>query len=77
MELRDLARAPRKAQLLVFDAGSLQPELNRMAARLGFGQRVGFEGFCPKVARWMQVADGFVLSSRHEDSPMVSFEAGA
>jgi glycosyltransferase involved in cell wall biosynthesis len=75
--LRALARAPQPAHLLVLGAGPLEAELNKMAARLGLGQRVRFAGFCPNVARWMQAADGFVLSSRYEGLPMVLLEAGA
>ncbi len=48
-----------------------------LAARLGLSQRVRFAGFEPNVARWMQAADGFVLSSRYEGLPMVLLEAGA
>jgi glycosyltransferase involved in cell wall biosynthesis len=48
-----------------------------MAEGLGLGPRVRFAGFCPNVARWMQAADGFVLSSRYEGLPMVLLEAGA
>jgi glycosyltransferase involved in cell wall biosynthesis len=79
--LHALARAPLAAkltaQLLVLGAGALEAELNNMAAGLGLGQRVRFAGFCPNVTRWMQAADGFVLSSRYEGLPMVLLEAGA
>ena len=49
----------------------------QLAARLGLERRVRFLGFEPKVQRWMQAADGFVLSSRYEGLPMVLLEAGA
>jgi glycosyltransferase involved in cell wall biosynthesis len=79
--LHALARATQTAQstaqLLVLGAGPLEAELNIMAAGLGLGQRVRFAGFYPNVARWMQAADGFVLSSRYEGLPMVLLEAGA
>jgi glycosyltransferase involved in cell wall biosynthesis len=48
-----------------------------LAAQLGLKGRVGFLGFEPDVAHWMQAADGFVLSSRYEGLPMVLLEAGA
>lgn len=75
--LQAMARAPQKAQLLVLGTGSLQAELLRLAARLGLERRVRFLGFEPNVNRWMQAADGFVLSSRYEGLPMVLLEAGA
>jgi glycosyltransferase involved in cell wall biosynthesis len=75
--LHALARAPKTARLLVLGAGPLEAELNNMAAELDLGQRVRFAGFYPNVARWMQAADGFVLSSRYEGLPMVLLEAGA
>lgn len=75
--LRAFARAPRAARLLVLGAGPLEPELIALAAQLGLEQRVRFTGFEPNVERWMQAADGFVLSSRYEGLPMVLLEAGA
>jgi glycosyltransferase involved in cell wall biosynthesis len=63
--------------LLVFGAGPLKAELIQLAAQLGLGQRVCFAGFDPNVTRWMQAADGYVLSSRYEGLPMVLLEAGA
>jgi glycosyltransferase involved in cell wall biosynthesis len=79
--LNAFARAPQTAklaaQLLVLGTGPLEAELNSMAAGLGLGQRVCFAGFHANVTRWMQAADGFVLSSRYEGLPMVLLEAGA
>jgi len=75
--LHAFARAPQPAQLLVLGTGPLEAELKQMADGLGLGRRVHFAGFCPRVRRWMQAADGFVLSSRYEGLPMVLLEAGA
>jgi glycosyltransferase involved in cell wall biosynthesis len=75
--LNALARAPQTARLLVLGAGPLKAELSQLAARLGLRQRVCFAGFDPNVTRWMQAADGYVLSSRYEGLPMVLLEAGA
>lgn len=75
--LKALARAPETARLLVLGAGSLQMELVGLATKLGLERRVCFLGFESNVRRWMQAADGFVLSSRHEGLPMVLLEAGA
>ncbi len=75
--LKALARAPETARLLIAGAGPLLTELVQLAARLGLERRVRFLGFEPNVQRWMQAADGFVLSSRYEGLPMVLLEAGA
>ncbi|MGA3130160.1 MAG: glycosyltransferase [Terracidiphilus sp.] len=75
--LNAFARAPKPAQLLVLGTGPLETQLRQMAEGLGLSGRVRFAGFCPNVARWMQAADGFVLSSRYEGLPMVLLEAGA
>ncbi len=75
--LNALAGAHETARLLIAGVGPLQAELVQLAARLGLEQRVRFLGFDPNVQRWMQAADGFVLSSRYEGLPMVLLEAGA
>ena len=75
--LKALACASETARLLIAGAGPLQTELVQLAARLGLERRVRFLGFVPNVQRWMQAADGFVLSSRYEGLPMVLLEAGA
>jgi glycosyltransferase involved in cell wall biosynthesis len=69
--------APATARLLIAGTGPGEAELVQLAMRLGLGQRVRFLGFQPNVRRWMQAADGFVLSSRYEGLPMVLLEAGA
>jgi len=75
--LKALAYAPEKARLLVLGAGPLEMELSALARKLGLERRVCLLGFEPNVQRWMQAADGFVLSSRYEGLPMVLLEAGA
>ncbi len=75
--LAAMAGGPQTAQLVVLGEGPLRAELGRLAARLGLERRVRFAGFEPDVARWMQAADGFVLTSRYEGLPMVLLEAGA
>lgn len=72
-----ITRTSQRARLLVLGAGPRESELMELADRLGLKQRVRFAGFEPDVARWMQAADGFVLSSRYEGLPMVLLEAGA
>lgn len=75
--LQALAGQPGTARLLVLGAGPLKTDLVQLAARLGIERRVRFQGFEPNVKRWIQAADGFVLSSRYEGLPMVMLEAGA
>jgi glycosyltransferase involved in cell wall biosynthesis len=75
--LNAFARVPETARLLIAGAGPLLAELTPLAARLGLEHRVRFLGFEPHVKRWMQAADGFVLTSRYEGLPMVLIEAGA
>ncbi len=75
--LKALACAPQTARLLIAGAGPLLTELVQLVARLGLERRVRFLGFELNVQRWMQAADGFVLSSRYEGLPTVLLEAGA
>ena len=75
--LRAMARAPENARLLILGTGPQEAELVKLAEQLGLKRRVQFLGFEPKVERWMQAVDGFVLSSRYEGLPMVLLEAGA
>ena len=75
--LRALAAVPANGAAAGSGVGPLESELRQLAARLGLEQRVRFLGFEPNVERWMQAADGFVLSSRYEGLPMVLLEAGA
>ena len=75
--LNAFAGVPQAGRLLIAGAGPLQSELVELAARLGLDGRVRFLGFDPQVKRWMQAADGFVLTSRYEGLPMVLLEAGA
>jgi len=75
--LKALARTPKGSRLLVLGAGPLGAELQQVAERLGVKGQVRFAGFDPDVRRWMQAADGFVLTSLYEGLPMVLLEAGA
>jgi glycosyltransferase involved in cell wall biosynthesis len=75
--LNAFAHVPSPSHLLVLGTGPLAAELKQLATRLGLSERVEFAGFEPQVKRWMQAADGFVLSSRREGLPMVLLEAGA
>jgi glycosyltransferase involved in cell wall biosynthesis len=75
--LQAMTTVPEPARLLIAGSGPLESELHRLSARLGLERRVRFIGFEPDVKRWMQAADGFVLSSRWEGLPMALLEAAA
>lgn len=64
-------------QLVIAGSGPLEGELLRLSTLLGLERRVRFMGFDRNVLKWMQTADGFVLSSRLEGLPMGLLEAGA
>jgi glycosyltransferase involved in cell wall biosynthesis len=75
--LQAVAGLPESARLFIAGSGPLRAELLRLSARLGLRRRVRFLPFEPDIKRWMQAADGFVLSSRWEGLPMGLLEAGA
>jgi glycosyltransferase involved in cell wall biosynthesis len=72
-----MAQLPQQARLMIAGSGPLEGELHRMSAHLGLENRVRFLGFEADLRRWMQAADGFVLSSLWEGLPMGLLEAGA
>lgn len=63
--------------LLIAGEGELRPELERLAEELKIADRVRFCGFCQNSAELLNVADGFVLSSRWEGLPLILLEAAA
>ena len=75
--LRAMVLLPRSAHLLIAGAGQQQHELMNQSAQLGISARVRFLGFVTDLERWMQAADGFVLSSRWEGLPTAILEACA
>jgi glycosyltransferase involved in cell wall biosynthesis len=75
--LHAFTQVPDSARLVVAGSGPLQEELRLLTTRFGLANRVRFLGFEPDVRRWMQIADGFVLSSRWEGLPMALLEAAA
>jgi glycosyltransferase involved in cell wall biosynthesis len=75
--LRAMARLPEHSHLVVLGDGPQKTALMQLAACIGLERRVHFTGFVPDVKRWMEAADGFVLSSRYEGLPMALLEAGA
>jgi glycosyltransferase involved in cell wall biosynthesis len=75
--LRAMAQLSRSARLIVAGSGPLENELRVLSKTLGIEPRVHFLGFDPDVRRWMQAADGFVLTSLWEGLPMALLEAAA
>ena len=75
--LAALAQLPESAHLAIAGVGPLQAELEQLWQRLGVARRVRFAGFVADVRRWMQAADGFVLTSLWEGLPMALIEAAA
>jgi glycosyltransferase involved in cell wall biosynthesis len=73
--LRALAQTPEQARLFIAGSGPLEGELRTLAGSLGIEGRVHFLGFVAEVRRWMQAADGFLLSSRWEGLPTAPIEA--
>ncbi len=72
-----MALLPEPGRLVIAGGGPLENELRRLAKLLGLESRVHFLGFEPDVRRWMQAADGLVLSSRWEGLPLALLEAAA
>jgi glycosyltransferase involved in cell wall biosynthesis len=75
--LEAMVHMPETTLLVIAGAGPLESELRSLSAVLELDRRVRFLGFEPDVRRWMQAADGFVLSSRIEGLPMSLLEAAA
>jgi len=71
------ALLPPSARLIVAGEGPQYDELRALAACLDIRNRVRFLGFQRQPVRWMQAADGLVLSSLWEGLPMVLLEAAA
>jgi glycosyltransferase involved in cell wall biosynthesis len=72
-----LSRLPESAKLIIAGSGALQAMVTGISSMLGLTRRVRFLGFAHDLERWMQAADGFVLSSRWEGLPTVLIEASA
>ena len=75
--LQAMADLPESARLIVAGSGPLEIQLRQLSTEFGHDSHVRFLGFEPNILRWMQAADGFVLSSRWEGLPMALLEAAA
>lgn len=65
------------ARLLILGEGRQRATLERLIHDLGVSDRVELYGFAENPYKFMQAADLFVLSSRHEGMPNVLVEAAA
>lgn len=63
------------ARLAVVGDGQLRPELERLAAGLGVGERLRFFSFSPPASRYLRALDVFVLPSLWEAFPISLLEA--
>lgn len=75
--LHAMAEIAEPSRLVIAGSGPLRDELSQLTSRLGLAGCVRFLGFEPDLRRWMQAADGFVLSSLWEGLPMGVLEACA
>ena len=75
--LRAFAAIREPARLVIAGNGALESSLHCLTKELDIGNRVHFLGFTADVRRWMQAADGFVLSSLWEGLPMAVLEAAS
>ncbi len=75
--LRAFAAIRKPARLLIAGTGALESSLRQLVSELEIDERVHLIGFSGDVRRWMQAADGFVLSSLWEGLPMSLLEAAA
>ncbi len=69
--------AGRDARLLFVGEGEEREELVRLAERLAIREQVVFAGYRQDVARFLEAADLFVISSWKEGLPIVLLEAMA
>ncbi len=75
--LRAFARLPSCAQLEIVGTGPEEARLFSLVGDLDVRDRVRFAGFHAKVQPFLDVADGFVLSSLWEGLPVSILEAAA
>jgi glycosyltransferase involved in cell wall biosynthesis len=64
-------------RLIVIGDGSLRPIIEQQITQLGLNKAVQLLGIRRDVPEWMQIADGYVMSSAWEGLPIVLLEAHA
>ncbi|MCO5118009.1 MAG: glycosyltransferase [Burkholderiaceae bacterium] len=65
------------ARLTILGEGPLESELRTLAAGLGLGKRVHFQGFVPNPYPHLAAADAMLMASHHEGFPNSALEAMA
>jgi glycosyltransferase involved in cell wall biosynthesis/predicted ATP-grasp superfamily ATP-dependent carboligase len=75
--IRGFAQAGPGQCLAIVGDGPGRGSLEDLAADLGIANRIHFAGFRNDVEKWLEAADGFILSSKSESMPMALLEAGA
>jgi len=65
------------SRLLIAGRGSQLDEMTRLAADLGVEEQVSFLGMRGDIARLLSAADGFLMSSAWEGTPLALLEATA
>ncbi len=74
---RPLVLSSRRPLLVIAGSGPLERELRKLAADLGICQAVLFVGSRADVPQLLAAADGYVMSSSWEGTPMAVLEAAA
>jgi len=76
--LSALAKLPDvRAAVSIIGDGSIRPDLEAQAGRLGVQDRVTWHGLVPGASRFLPALDLLVLSSHTEGTPMILLEAMA
>jgi glycosyltransferase involved in cell wall biosynthesis len=73
--LQAAALMPPDVAVAIFGEGPLREDLAALAARLGLGERVRFQGWSDELADYVAAADVFCLSSAWEGIPLAAQEA--
>ena len=70
-----LAEGGVDAVLCAIGDGELRPEVERLAAQLGVGDRVLLQGYRQDLADWYAAFDALLLTSANEGTPVAVIEA--
>ena len=73
--LRAMTALPENTVLVLPGAGKRLAACERLASKLGVGDRVRFPGYVEDIGLWYEMADAAVFSSRSEGLPFSMMEA--